>query len=302
MLSDIKNRIVHHLTQTQETVDHTKFSPIPAYEFGGRIAAIDGGQAELVASPSLLLGFVRVIGYITKQENRLKTLQAELSVLCLPAPGGVTVEIFGSPLLSSFFFPTKSDSPLPLALESARRMAEYRIARECAKEMNGGDVVVLDGSLDPKAQHEIVALHQLEEEAIAKGTLLCGLSKTSELVNSEGQSIMGLLSCTAPGGRWSYPLEMHKYCVRLHPRSEYVFRLDTKNLAVLPALVGNATDYVFPGYPWALVWCDQLARVSDGEKQYLAQKMRLVLGENWNTLMNHARATSAHEVLDGIQF
>lgn len=109
----------------------------------------------------------------------------------------------------------------------------------------------------------------------------------------------------------NHPAEM--FCVKLHPNSEYAFRLEIlkeqaeklpqKELeGFLGTLAANSRDVSFPGYPYGLVDADANARVRENEMDY---HTTLFLSESskkgrWKNLINHLKATDAHEHLNKI--
>jgi hypothetical protein len=100
-------------------------------------------------------------------------------------------------------------------------------------------------------------------------------------------------------GTWAYaPPGQRCGFVRLHARSQHVFRLDAAPDAMLRAaalLASHAADAGFPGYPYGLVAADRLARVSRQESE---QQKALFLATSGRELQAAIAGKDAHGVLD----
>jgi len=128
------------------------------------IAFIDGGQAELLSSPDLCVGVIRVCCCAYKGRKRAFSLSSEFYVMIVPSPldgdVGFEVEIFpikGDVLpkkeLLSF---SSSDETIRNGIRKAtpssmlpvsRRFAELEVTSRVLSKLNKEDMVVLDGTL-----------------------------------------------------------------------------------------------------------------------------------------------------------
>jgi hypothetical protein len=106
-----------------------------------------------------------------------------------------------------------------------------------------------------------------------------------------------LLSKIGPRGCWSYFVENKTYFVKLHPLSKHVFRFEGDK-EVLPELLNHSNDALFLGYPYSLIVADQLARVSNTEKQAL--RMNFLLRAENQEILEYLNTTNAHDILDSL--
>jgi len=166
-----------------------------------------------------------------------------------------------------------------------RRTAELMMAAELAEDLEQGDMLVLDGSLQARFVQERRALDELYTMCMHKKVLATALCKSTRLLTCRGRAIENVLDHE---GRWYYypsceiTAEAHKaelYFVKLHRHSEFIFRFEVYKEQtqvdigkVLGFLAVNARDAMIPGYPWGLVRADMLARVSNQEKEYLMHR------------------------------
>ena len=102
-------------------------------------------------------------------------------------------------------------------------------------------------------------------------------------------------------GAWHYGLDEGKSIVKLHEKSRYVFRFDFKGdfSEILGVLKSYSRDISVLGYPYGLFEADRMGRVSNSEKEYLANKF-LFKAENKERVMAILRGNEFHGVLDSI--
>ena len=131
------------------------------------------------------------------------------------------------------------------------------------------------------------------------GFTVVGLSKTTQLLTNSGDSAVAVLAGLGKG-RWYYDSKSEISFVRLHEKSNYVFRMDVFDFRKIKEIAGMlaryATDPVFLGYPYGLVEADRFARVSNEEKEYLKTLFLAEAGD----LGRYLRSQDAHSVLDSI--
>ncbi len=171
----------------------------------------------------------------------------------------------------------------------ARRFAEWEFAKHVImKEIDEGDVLVMDGTLRTAFTNESRYARGAYAAAKSKGVLYTGLSKTSRLFTTTGLSLTGAvrkLAGDAIASIWYYyPVaeslspehEAAIFIVKLNGQSQRVFRyeiqadqsksLDSEGMnEVFSQLSINASDLSFPGYPYGLIDADDNARVRDAE-------------------------------------
>lgn len=199
----------------------------------------------------------------------------------------------------------------------ARRFAEWSFSTHIIeKELEEGDILVKDGSLDTSFEGERKYLHTILKTADNMGVNLAGLSKTCTLPTPTGDSIIAAIRRLAKDTnykRWYYPTKPKKVkeyiikiiIVKLHELSDYIFRLDLLNkdneAEIISAIGENTIDATFPGYPYGLIDADLNARVRTDEVNIY--KTSILSGLSKDTLEElkyHIRALDAHERLNMI--
>ncbi|BDH79602.1 hypothetical protein MTTB_09810 [Methanothermobacter tenebrarum] len=200
----------------------------------------------------------------------------------------------------------------------ARRFAEWSFSTHIIEEeLDEGDILVKDGSLDTSFEGERKYLHRILETADRMGVNLAGLSKTCTLPTPAGDSLIasiGRLAKDINYKRWYYPTKPTKkvkeynikiMIVKLHELSDYIFRLDLLNqddeLEIISAIGENTVDATFPGYPYGLIDADLNARVRMDEVNiYKTSILSGLSGDTLEELKYHIRALDAHERLNMI--
>lgn len=204
----------------------------------------------------------------------------------------------------------------------ARRFAEWEVATEIVRtELSQGDVLVIDGSLQEAFQNETKYTTELHSLCESKGVILCGLSKTSRLYTDSGASLLGSIKQISQQinfDRWFIKIGTQKkddrgliLAVKLHPNSEFVFRLeilrsqltkmnkdDLNN--VLSALAINSSDLSMIGYPYGLIDVDTYSRVKFNELSFYRDIILSYLSKepNWKNVLEHMKSLRGHEDLN----
>ncbi len=270
------------------------------------IAFVDGGQAEILSAGNFCLSFLRVATAIFAGQKKKRPLLSEFYLFTKSIFHENEIwyqsKIFpldASPLLTSEQLLVSSRDPLlatgkerasvTMVSSLARRFAELALARKVAAD---ADIAVLDGTLEATYPGEKALLQQLSPA-------VCALAKTSALFTKDGHNPALLLNKLGPQGCWQYAVAESEQVrfVKLHEKSKHVFRYGGKK-EHLPFLLEQSHDAVFLGYPYGLMLADQLARVSDQEKQRL--RMQLLLRKENKELLDAMQATNAHEILDAL--
>ncbi|MEW6617726.1 MAG: hypothetical protein AB1333_04930, partial [Patescibacteria group bacterium] len=138
-------------------------------------------------------------------------------------------------------------------------------------------------------------------------TNIIGVNKTTALLCNNGESIITALESFNKKGMWCYyPLfSTHEHAVlgfvRLHALSKHVFRIEVpiakkENIKEYASILASIScDGAFIGYPYGLIVADQLARVSNREKETLQTIFFNQAGKEFSTALN------AHDILDRMQ-
>ncbi len=265
-----------------------------------KVAFIDGGQAQIIAAGNFCLSFIRVGAIYFKGEVKAGYDKRELYVFTKARYDGNDL------LYESMIFPVGSalpidvqdltisstDSSIRIGMERApittvssmaRRFAELQLAASVH-----ADYVLLDGTLEPTLKNEEKYLSFLSPSVSA-------LAKTCSLFTTSGNNPAVLLGKMAGKGRWTYHVENKTYFVKLHEKAKHVFRFEG-DLEILPSLLVNSRDALFLGYPYGLILADQLARVSNEEKNSL--RMNFLLRKENKEILQYLNTSNAHEILD----
>ena len=317
-----------HLGYTTFPFSENNFHEIQSTLNNNRICFVDGGNAELFSSSSLNLSFVRIFHSTYKDNKRISLNKDEF--FCL-----VTTEkklgqlIFSAKLfpkdktfLSPSFFETEFYfDPTDPALTTRnsrigishipniiRRLAELSTSLLLTKELSEDDAIIIDGSFEAKLKDEERLINTIKMMGEENKIAIAGLCKTTNLLTSSGQSPILALQSKAPINAWFYfpvaDAPFHLYFVKLHEKSDYIFRLDllsSKNASqVLSTLKQNSIDPVFLGYPYGLVEADRFARVSNQEKEYLTTTFMTKTAAKSEKLRLLAKSLDAHSILDTI--
>jgi hypothetical protein len=195
-----------------------------------------------------------------------------------------------------------------------------------ARELDEGDVLVLDGSLQTAFTNESKYSSILYDIAKKRGVIVSGLSKTSSLFTTTGLSLIGAMNKLAedsalPHALWYFlvaeALSMDHnaaiFVVKLSPKAERIFRyeiyreqfsrLDKDELnSIIDLLTKNSQDISFPGYPYGLIDADKYARVSNDEVEcYQALLLSEISKQGkWPKFSRHIHAMDAHSILNMI--
>jgi hypothetical protein len=325
----------------------TGFVPIKDVQPNIRIAFVDGGNQEILGAPNFSVQINRIYFNILTGRDR---------IIPESLPGKIE---FYSATMSDFrnevfydtrIFPLRDEfadlvpderhlsfsssdrtvsfgnqrADIRLVATMARRFAEWEFSKHIVEdELEGGDLIVHDGTLQTSHTNEQIYTSRAFEAAVEKGVVFAGLSKTSTLLTTTGLSLLGAVQKLAEDynvkGPWCLPIAKivnvkHNafiYVVKLHENAKHVFRYEicgeqAKQMSeeefcnVTSALANNSKDISFPGYPYGLIDADSFARVSGNEiDAYRVPLMSEIskLGK-WKKVSRHISSGDAHGVLD----
>jgi hypothetical protein len=298
------------LPNAQVELSDACFKPVLA-QTARRIAFVDGGNAEILKAPNFSLQFIRLYATVHEENKRVAQYRKEFYALIVADnKNGLAydVETFETDFKLSEQFAaddvtlrTGVHLATPSAVADAvRTFAELQLAQEVCSELRAGDILVRDGDLMPTQTHASSRINELKRVANTRGVLLCGLSKTTSVLTDAGNSAAAALQRISPAGTWLYQTPGANICfVKLHPKSNYVFRLDVMQSeharTIASALMSQATDPVFLGYPYGLIEADQFAQVPGNEAARLKLQVRAHGGTQ---LTAHLSALNAHDTLN----
>lgn len=304
------------------------FTTIHPQETDRLLVFVDGGNAELLKTPDVSLHFLRfaAVGFqgtkkvfqkkkegyvlVTAQKKEEKVFLQTITYGDLPQ-----VPTLSLPFDAPFFSNTNLSqrTKLNTVAELFRALCELAFAKEMLIATEKEAVLVLDRPLLPENSYEECAFAGLHAAAEQKQTIICGLAKTTALLCNNGESVVEQLRRFDKKGVWIYAPVFSSYeqkhnavvsFVRLHPATKHMFRFEIaakqkeSSLDVAAWLAGISHDAAFLGYPYGLVVADQLARVSNKEKEYCQTLFLSHAGEKEFA----TTALNAHEILDKINF
>ena len=325
----------------------TSFVLIKDVEPNMRTAFVDGGNHEILGAPNFSAQINRMYFNIFKGRDRIlpKSLPRRIEFYSVTMSdfrnGGIFYDTRVFPLRVEFesLMPdqllsfSSLDRTVTLGNQRAdikhvasvaRRFAEWEFAKHVIeKELENGDMIVHDGSLQTSFTNEHTYLARALEATMEKGVIFAGISKTSTLFTTAGLSLLGAVQKLAEDykvkGPWCLPIARvanvkHNafiYVVKLHEKTNYVFRYEiygeqakgiseTDFSSITSALATNSKDISFPGYPYGLIDADSFARVSRDEiDTYRVPLMSEIsrLGK-WKKISRHICSGDAHSVLD----
>lgn len=328
-------------------LESENFKPINPTTSDRKIAFVDGGNQEVLGAADFSVQINRVYFNVFKGQKRIQksSLPTRIEFFSTTHSSFRDGEIF----YDTSVFPLREEFrellPNHLSFNSsdrtvtigtmradisrvasiARRFAEWTYATHVVKrELEEGDVIVLDGTLQTAFTNEAIYSNKLYEIAKSRNIIVTGLSKTSGLFTNTGLSLLGAISKLAedskiPHPLWYFPIaevtstdhNAFILVMKLNSKAEYIFRYeiyreqflklnDNEINEILSQLAENSQDVSFPGYPYGLVDADCFARVATGEIEgYKA----LLLSEiskrgKWKKFARHIRTVDAHTILN----
>jgi len=292
-----------------------------------KIAFIDGGNAEILKAPNFSLQFIRVYAALFSHNRKIYSKKHEFYAL-ITAENSKDIlyktKLFPSSLLNEQNLIFHSyDKTLVSGINRAslskiadviRRFAELQLAVNMLDEMHKDDIVILDGDLQAKYTKENEYLEKLYTKAEKKNITITALSKTSQLLTQNGNSLSVVLLKKAPFDEWYYyPIaeitskahQAEMYFLKLHKNSRYIFKFEIYNKQnhdpkIFGLLKEQAKDPIFLGYPYGLIDADRYARVSNSELDYIKTKFLTKLGNEFKDIQSSLNAVNAHDILDSI--
>ena len=310
-------------------IDSRNFHEISKTSSNKKIAFVDGGNAEILASSNFSLNLIRIC-YVVYQNNK-KISFKKFEILAFIQAINQNNEIY----YKTSFFKTRNfieieemafssfDHTLMLGINRAeissvanaiRRFAELKLAKIIA-DGKLAYIVVLDGNLQSTLTNENKYLNELYESCSKNGIILSALSKTTSLFADNGNLLSVVLSSINNFPSWFYyPIveisninhKAEMFFVKLHERSKHIFRFEIfneqkeKGEDTINILISNCVDPIFIGYPYGLIEADKIARISNHEKESL-KTIFLVKLRNKN-IEKYLSSVNAHEILDRISF
>jgi hypothetical protein len=320
----IVKKILEHITYAPQDailfdnaklgINKESFNDIKLKISQDTIAFIDGGNLEILKTPSLSLFFNRVYGCTFQNNTKVKNSIFEFYTLISTFNKEARLFYKTEYLFTNNKFNLKeyefdsSDeliavgnqrAPISLIGNIIRRFAELITAANTT-----ADIVIIDGDLDIKYPYE----EELHKDFANNIGIICGLAKTSNILTYHGNTATAYLDKLSGRDMWLYNTgrnSPHTYFVKLCKSSKYIFRLDVIGHkqdinTIANLLIANSKDPIFPGYPYGLVEADKLARVSKSEQESLKLQLMARFGKDYMKIIPFINSQNAHDILDSI--
>ena len=209
----------------------------------------------------------------------------------------------------------------------ARRFAEWTIAEYIIdSELDEGDIIIKDGSLQTSHANENKYVERVFEKALNNGVLFTGLSKSCRLTTNTGYSLIAAIDKFARDNDIQYPEwcyfpiarskqgKEHKaviMVVKLNRNASTPFRFEilksqadnmTKEeiIDVISSISEYSKDITIPGYPYGLFDAHVWARVrnEDLNNYKIILDSELARTEVYEDFNARIKAVSMHDKLD----
>lgn len=295
LLDEQLDRVVDQLApfvELDRELDPDAFQTLPQLPSPGRLVAVDGSHRLLLDGRSFLIIALRA-GTVTYQGPSPAGASAPLEVRFLSKSDyGRALreawEALAPPLgLEGWDDPVGSD--LQAAPERLRELGEWLAATRALKELEAGDLLVLDGALRSPTRQGQAVLEGLARQAERQGVGLAAVAKRSAL--SLGSlpllpALERLAGRLKLRGGWAYPLDPvvqarsagQIWAVNFTPGAPTAFRVDVAGglepLEVLGRLGGYCLDVLYPGYPHPLARIHNQVFLSAQEGRDLTQALQ----------------------------
>jgi hypothetical protein len=340
------DRVLNNGKGKQFLIAPSEFSEIKSIDSPRKIAFVDGGDGPLEESPNFLITINRVYFSMFQGKKRIKPKENPRVQFFSSVTSNITTvngkkevsyntRLFPHSAEDKKYLPDESD--LTSSTESTsvlqgarlnslgRRFAEWQLAIHVVEsELDKGDMLVLDGSLQTSFKNEIKYANRLYDLAMSKGVIVCGLAKTSRLITESGDPLLARIAEIAedvPFGKWHVKVAEEisaddrgfMLAVKFHAKSRFVFRFeilreqfssmnnDELN-SVLASLAENSQDVSMIGYPYGAIDADRFAQVRRDE---LGMYQGFILSEKlrhpeWKRLQKYSASLTAHDTLNGV--
>ena len=330
---------------SQFEIKPSEFVEIAKNDTPRKIAFVDGGNGILYETPNTMIIINRVYFSIFEGKRRTRPKSNPRIQFFSLVISSIHTENGKRKIQhdTRLFTYNKDDNHLPLESDlmsqtetsyvmqgdkinsMGRRFAEWQMASHVVeKELEPGDMIVMDGSLQTSFKNEAKYAKRLYDTAMDKNVTVCGLAKTSKLVTESGDPLMSRISEIAedvPFGRWYVKVAEEvssddrgfMLAAKFHEKSSYVFRFEILRdqfvkmelqeiNSILSSLAANSQDMAMIGYPYGALDADRFAQVRMDE---IDMYRRLVIAEmfknqEWKRLQKYDTGLGAHDTLNEV--
>lgn len=311
--NDLENTETNQIVLSDESVpiqiNNEKFQIIEDNSQSRKIAFVDGGDGILEEAPNFLITINRIYFSMFRGKKRIsaKNLKSRIeffSSVVTKILENEKREVTYNTKLFPYNETDKELLPEEIDLQSrtsstsileserltslSRRFAEWKLAQKIVEEeLSEGDIIVKDGSLQSNFKNESKYANHLYELAIKKGVIVCGLSKTSRLIDlDQAEPIITKIqrfSQKTNLSRWYFEIGRlpgddmgFNLITKFHKNSNYIFRFEilaeqyekmskSEKNEILASFVNNSSDMAAIGYPYGFVDADRFAQVRKNE-------------------------------------
>lgn len=328
------------------------FHQINSTKTDRKIAFVDGGNQELLPSPIYSIQLNRVYFSVFKNNKRFQAQSGIpqrmefLSYTSSKLEGhDINFQTKIRPVKDEFseFLPDEKDLKTTAREEKveagtqagmqrmasmARRFAEWKLTEKIIDmELEPGDVIVRDGSLQTGHQHEYKYARKVFQKAMEKDVIITGLSKTCRLTTDTQVSLIDSIQRLADESKinydkWCYyPVAWSKESNREHKAMIMVLKLNKhahtafrfeifkeqaenmgnkEILELISCIADNSRDIKVPGYPYGLIDADLWARVKNEEMEGYKTRLYSELAgmDVWPRVKPLIKIVNTHEKLD----
>lgn len=238
-------------------LDKKNFNSILSPKKIRKIAFIDGGNQELLATPEYSIQLNRIYFNIFENNKRIQPKSIPqriefLSLTSLTYDGKVNFKTSISPLRDNFseYLPKKeylnvtaeeervkegTQAGMERVVSMARRFSEWTIAEHIIdSELESNDIIVKDGSLQTAYINENRYVNELFEKTLDKNIIFTGLSKTCRLTTDTQISLIASIQRLAEESdikydKWCYyPIATSKKANYEHKAVIMIVKLNKK--------------------------------------------------------------------------
>jgi hypothetical protein len=304
-------------------INKDNFHAFKKFDKSKKMIFVDGGNAELISSASISIQLIRTYGSVF-EKNRIYSIKRENYMLAYAIKNkrtsSIDYRIEFSPKYFDFEISSfeenlrEGNNRIPIAKtgDISRRLCELKTASFLSSRFKDS-ILVLDGNLKSNTDLERMFLEELYEMSLKNNNIVIALSKTSQLITKNGQSLNNLLMKISKAlnlEEWYYhPIadikdSKHRAeitIVKLHRKSKYCFNFEIfkeqkdKLDEALYFLKENSKDLCFFGYPYGLIDADRFARISNKERSYLKT---ILLAQMPKNILKDFVLNDSHEILN----
>lgn len=338
--------ILNNGTGEQFEIKPSEFVEITPVKTPRKIAFVDGGDGTLYETPNFLIVINRVYFSMFKGKNRIKPKSNSriqffsCTTSDIQTEGGkkkvrYNTRLFARNDQDRRYMPRNEDLSSQTEGTSilqgdrlsslGRRFAELQMAlRVVEDELEQGDMIIMDGSLQTSFKNEREYARRLYNTAMQKGVIVCGLAKTSRLVTESGHPLLARIAEIAEGvsfGKWYVKVSEQvsdddrgfMLAAKFHERSQHVFRfeilrdqfekMDRDEInSILASMAANSHDVSMLGYPYGAIDADRFAQVRMDERsmyrRYIVTEM--LKKPEWKRFQKYSDSIDMHDILNGV--